>query len=158
MTTQQEETKSAPQSNSVEIGRGAILHTDFWWSKVPQADTLNAHLLEEIRQHQQEQPSPAPGSNEGCWRGHKSYETWAAIEEFVIWNLKAIHRHYVNLGTSCRPLDDLTDEDFEFEYWTNVNQPGSGNQIHCHAKWHWSGVYYVQGKVAGAMEWFSEQC
>lgn len=145
-----------PPSSSVEIGRGAVLHTDFWWSKIPQADDINAHFLREIRQHQKAQPQTAAGSNPGCWRGHSSYETWDALQEFVIWNLKGIHRHYVNLGTSCRALDDLDDSAFEFEYWTNVNSPGSGNQIHCHAKWHWSGVYYVQGKDTGAIEFFSQ--
>ncbi|MFK8020979.1 MAG: putative 2OG-Fe(II) oxygenase [Pseudomonadales bacterium] len=147
---------TAPNSTTVEIGRGAILHTDFWWSMMPSFEVINDQLLQEIRQHKQQHPIAAAGSNKGCWRGHQSYQSWAAIQEFAIWKLKAIHRHYLGLGTSCRSLDDLTDEAFEFEYWTNVNEPGSGNSIHCHAKWHWSGVYYVQGKDTGAIEFFSQ--
>lgn len=136
--------------------RGAILHTDFWCSSLPGCDALNARLLEEIRQHQEQEPSAAGGSNPGCWRGHRDYENWPTIRDYIIHKLKLIHRHYVNLGTSCSPLEDLPDERFEFEYWTNVNEPGSTNAIHSHAKWHWSGVYYVQAKDTGPIAFYSQ--
>ena len=139
-----------------KILRGAILHTDFWCSTLPGCDALNARLLEEIRQHQEQEPSAAGGSNPGCWRGHRDYENWPTIRDYIIHKLKLIHRHYVNLGTSCSPLEDLPDERFEFEYWTNVNEPGSTNAIHCHAKWHWSGVYYVQAKDTGPIAFYSQ--
>lgn len=141
----------------VQMGRGAILHTDFWWSSVPDCEALNERLLAEIRTHKSEEPDSAAASNPGCWRGHRDYANWPAIRDYVIRKLHEIHRHYVRIGTSCRLLDDLPDDRFEFEYWTNVNEPGSRNQIHSHARWHWSGVYYVQGKDTGAIEFFSQQ-
>lgn len=139
-----------------KILRGAILHTDFWCSTIPGCDDLNAGLLEEIRLHKEQESSAASGSNPGCWRGHRNYEHWPAIRDYIIHKLKLIHRHYVNLGTSCSPLENLSDNHFEFEYWTNVNEPGSTNAIHSHAKWHWSGVYYVQAKDTGPIAFYSQ--
>ncbi len=146
-----------PQNAQPEgIRRGAILHTDFWSSMIPGCERLNARLVEEIRLHREQEPSAATGSNAGCWRGHRDYENWPAIRNYIIHKLRLIHRHYVNLGTSCSPLEDLPDDRFEFEYWTNVNEPGSSNAIHCHAKWHWSGVYYVQAKDTGPIAFYSQ--
>ncbi|MCH8307013.1 MAG: hypothetical protein IH930_02595 [Proteobacteria bacterium] len=138
-----------------KMGRGALLHTDFWWSMVPDHETLNADLLQEIRAHHEAEPDVLSGNNPGCWRGHRNYENWPQLRDFVIRKLKIIHRHYVSLGTSCAPLDEMQDDRFEFEYWTNVNEPGSRNIIHSHAKWHWSGVYYIQGMDTGAIEFYS---
>ena len=151
-----EKKTSQPPGQTLQMGRGAILHTDFWWSTVADCDKLNAALLAEISQHKIEEPVTAAGSNEGCWRGHREYAHWPAIRERLLHNLKAIHRHYVILGTSCRPLEGLSEDCYEIEYWTNVNEPGSRNLIHSHAKWHWSGVYYVQGLDTGAIEFYSQ--
>ncbi len=151
------ERKTSQQAGQTpRLGRGAILHTDFWWSTVADCDKLNAALLAEISAHKIEEPVTAAGSNEGCWRGHREYAHWSAIREQVLHNLKVIHRHYVKLGTSCRPLEGLPEDCYEIEYWTNVNEPGSSNLIHSHAKWHWSGVYYVQGLDTGAIEFYSQ--
>ncbi|MFQ6006641.1 MAG: putative 2OG-Fe(II) oxygenase [Woeseia sp.] len=137
------------------MGRGAILHTDFWWSMVPDCDNLNARLLEEILRHKEEEPTTAPGTNPDCWRGHRDYENWPYLCEYIVHKLRFIHGHYVNIGTSCSPLDNLPRDRYEFEFWTNVNEPGSSNLIHNHAKWHWSGVYYVQGKDTGPIAFYS---
>jgi hypothetical protein len=143
-------------SEQGKILRGAILHTDFWCSTIPDCDDLNVGLLEEIRLHQEQEPSAASGSNIGCWRGHRDYKNWPPIRDYIIHKLKLIHRHYVDLGTSCSPLEGLPDDQFEFEYWTNINDPGSINAIHSHAKWHWSGVYYVQAKDTGPIAFYSQ--
>ncbi|MFT5766270.1 MAG: hypothetical protein ACI9DH_000080 [Halioglobus sp.] len=148
---------SSPQNSQAGgILRGAILHTDFWSSTMPGCVDLNLQLLEEIQRHKEQEPSAASGSNPGCWRGHRDYDKWQTLRSYVIHKLRLIHRHYVNLGTSCQPLEDLPDDQFEFEYWTNVNEPGSSNAIHSHAKWHWSGVYYVQAKDTGPIAFYSQ--
>lgn len=138
-----------------KIGRGALLHTDFWWSMLPNHEKLNENLLREIRTHQAAEPDILSINNPGCWRGNRDYENWPQLRDFVIQRLKIIHNHYVRLGTSCARLDGMQDDRFEFKFWTNVNEPGSRNLIHSHAKWHWSGVYYVQGVDTGAIEFYS---
>ncbi|MFT5709404.1 MAG: hypothetical protein ACI8QT_000090 [Halioglobus sp.] len=143
-------------SEQGKILRGAILHADFWSSTIPDCDDLNVRLLEEIRLHQEQESAAASGSNIGCWRGHRDYKNWPPIRDYVIHKLKLIHRHYANLGTSCSPLEGLPDDRFEFECWTNINEPGSINAIHSHAKWHWSGVYYVQAKDTGPIAFYSQ--
>jgi uncharacterized protein (TIGR02466 family) len=138
-----------------KIGRGALLHTDFWWSMLPDHERLNAGLLQEIRAHQAEEPRILSANNPGCWRGHRDYKNWPQLRDFATRKIKIIHDHYVKLGTSCAPLDGMQDDRFEFEFWANVNEPGSRNLIHSHSKWHWSGVYYIQGVDTGAIEFYS---
>lgn len=141
--------------NVPNMGRGGILHTDFWWSNLPDSEKINRQLLKEIFDHQADEPHVPPGSNPGCWRGHRDYENWPYIQDFILHKLKIIHRHYSQIGAPCAQLDEMPDEKFEFEYWTNVNESGSSNIIHSHAKWHWSGVYYIQGKDTGKIAFYS---
>ncbi|PCJ44534.1 MAG: hypothetical protein COA81_01120 [Alphaproteobacteria bacterium] len=142
--------------NSVpNMGRGGILHTDFWWSMLPDFEQINARLLPEILAHKAEEPETDKYSNPGCWRGYRDYESWPYIRDFVLYKLKLIHKHYIGIGASCMPLDDMPDGRVEFELWTNVNEQGSSNIIHSHSKWHWSGVYYVQGRDTGKIAFYS---
>lgn len=137
------------------MGRGGILHTDFWWSMLPDHEKVNKSLLSEIATHKSEEPDTQILSNPGCWRGHRKYNDWSYIRDFAIHKLKIIHNHYIGIGAPCASLDNYSDDRFEFENWTNVNQPGSGNTMHTHSKWHWSGVYYVQGRDTGKIAFYS---
>tara|TARA_B100001939_G_C16936471_1_gene616225 strand:+ start:469 stop:1107 length:639 start_codon:yes stop_codon:yes gene_type:complete len=151
-TTRQQSPKF---DNIPQMGRGGILHTDFWWSMLPDFEKINAQLLEEILCHKSEEPETRALSNPGCWRGHRDYRSWPYIRDFIIHKLKIIHRHYIGIGAPCTALDDFPNERFEFQFWTNVNEPGSNNIIHSHSKWHWSGVYYIQGRDTGKIAFYS---
>ena len=137
------------------MGRGGILHTDFWWSMLPDFEQINNQLLKDILDHKSEEPDTDPLSNPGCWRGHRDYQSWPYIRDFVLHKLKLVHKHYISIGTACSPLDDMPDDRFEFDFWTNVNEPGSSNIIHSHSKWYWSGIYYVQGLDTGKLAFYS---
>ena len=137
------------------MGRGGVLHTDFWWSMLPEFERINSQLLKDILAHKSEEPQTDKFSNPGCWRGHREYENWPYIRDFIIHKLKLIHKHYISIGAPCAPLDEMPHEKFDFELWTNVNEPGSSNIMHTHSKWHWSGVYYVQGRDTGKIAFYS---
>lgn len=137
------------------MGRGGILHTDFWWSMLPEFERINERLLKEIADHKAEVPATDKFSNPGCWRGYREYQDWQYIRDFVIHKLKLVHKHYIGIGAPCAPLEDMPHDQFDFELWTNVNDPGSSNIIHTHSKWHWSGVYYVQGLDTGKIGFYS---
>jgi len=137
------------------MGRGGVLHSDFWWSMLPDSEQFNRELLKEITEHKTQEENTAAFSNPGCWRGHRDYQSWPYIRDFIRHKLTVIHRHYNKIGTNCAQLENFPDENFEFEYWTNVNEPGSSNIIHSHSKWHWSGVYYIQGKDTGKIAFYS---
>jgi len=137
------------------MGRGGILHTDFWWSMLPEFERINERLLKEIADHKADVPETDKFSNPGCWRGYREYQDWHYIRDFVIHKLKLVHKHYIGIGAPCAPLEDMPHDKFDFELWTNVNDPGSSNIIHTHSKWHWSGVYYVQGRDTGKIGFYS---
>jgi|TARA_R110002072_G_scaffold98738_5_gene217215 uncharacterized protein (TIGR02466 family) len=138
-----------------KMGRGGILHTDFWWSMLPDFEVINSQLKQEISDHKAEETDTQILSNPDCWRGHRSYQTWPYLKDFILHKLKIVHQHYIAGGAPCAALDDYPEDRFEFEYWTNVNEPGSSNIIHSHSKWHWSGVYYVQGRDTGKIAFYS---
>ncbi|WP_100655709.1 putative 2OG-Fe(II) oxygenase [Alteromonas flava] len=139
----------------IMLARGGILHTDIWRTMVPRHVELNATLKQEILEYQQTNPTIDPLANPGCWRGSSDFNGWRPLQRFIIDNVKAIHRHYLNIGAPCAPLESFSADRFEMNYWANVNQPGSANAIHTHSKWHWSGVYYVQGTGTGDLALYS---
>ncbi|WP_100642040.1 putative 2OG-Fe(II) oxygenase [Alteromonas facilis] len=143
-------------NDRVMLARGGILHTDVWRAMVPRYEELNQQLKDQILTYQAEHPTIDPMANPGCWRGSSEFEGWDTLRSFIIDNVKAIHRHYINIGAPCAPLESFSTDKFEMNYWANVNQPGSANAIHTHSKWHWSGVYYVQGTGTGELALYSQ--
>ncbi len=141
--------------SQLQVMRGGILHTDIWFQHLPEATQINPRLKADILQHQIEAPQRDPMANPGCWRGSRNYQDWPVIQRHIIDTVKAIHRYYIQLGPPCAPLDNYPDDRFEMNFWANVNQKGSTNAMHTHSKWHWSGVYYVQGKGTGPIALYS---
>ncbi len=89
------------------MGRGGVLHTDFWWSMLPESERINTRLLKDILAHKSEEPQTDKFSNPGCWRGHREYEDWPYIRDFIIHKLKLIHKHYISISAPCAPLDEM---------------------------------------------------
>ncbi len=144
-------------ANKISIGRGGILHTDLWWSQIPEFSSLNHSLLAEIRDYQNSNPQRDPLANPGCWRGSTDFSSWPTILENAIGMLKSIHQHYIHTGAPCANIMNYSSDRFESDFWANINKPGSVNAIHSHSDWHWSGVYYVQGKDTGDIAFYSNQ-
>lgn len=143
-------------NDTVMLARGGILHTDIWRAMVPRHEQLNRALKQEILTYQAQNPTIDPMANPGCWRGSTEFENWPTLRAFIIDNVKAIHRHYLNLGAPCAPLERFSDDRFKMNFWANINQKGSTNAMHTHSKWHWSGVYYVQGTGTGELAVYSQ--
>jgi len=147
--------RAGVDGNPVSLIRGGILHTDIWWQMVPSFEALNEQLKKEIMQHKSQQPERDSMSNPGCWRGSRDYRQWPTLRQHIIENVKAIHKFYSQSGAPCALLDDFPDFRFDMNYWANVNEKGSTNAMHTHSKWHWSGVYYIQGKGTGEIALYS---
>jgi hypothetical protein len=143
------------KNQNVIVSRGGILHTDIWRSMMPDFESLNDRLLTDIMAHKADKPTIDPMANPGCWRGSSDFRDWPTLRALAIENLRAIHRHYINTGAPCAPLENIPAERFEMDYWANVNEQGSANAMHTHSKWHWSGVYYVQGTGTGEIAMYS---
>ncbi len=148
-------TRQDKNGHQLQVMRGGILHTDIWFQQIPDATDINLLLKTEILQHQRQSPQIDPMANPGCWRGSREYKGWPKIQSHIIDTVKAIHAYYNQLGPPCAALDNYPDERFEMNYWANINQKGSTNAMHTHSKWHWSGVYYVQGAGTGPIALYS---
>lgn len=147
--------RKSANGTPVQLIRGGVLHTDFWWQMIPDFEQLNQSLKDEILQHKQQQPQRDPMANPGCWRGSREYPHWPVLRQHIIDNVKAIHRFYRQSGAPCEILDSFPDYRFDMNYWANVNDKGSTNAMHTHSQWHWSGVYYIQGKGTGKIALYS---
>ena len=112
-------------------------------------DQVN-NLLEQINEIRH-MPN-APRSNEGCWRS-------AHVFKNIDWLLKEITDKAFNAVSLYSEKDHLFAEEIKsigknnlkINYWTNVNQPGSINNLHSHKSAIFSGVYYIQGTDTGSL-------
>lgn len=143
--------------SKIPITRGGILHTDIWISHVPDNQDLNRNLITSILNHQKNNPQIDSMANPGCWRGSSDFKGIETIIDNAIGMLKSIHMHYIHTGAPCTNIANFSKEKFSVDYWANINAPGSTNAIHSHSKWHWSGVYYAQGKSTGDIAFYSNQ-
>ncbi|MBT0584829.1 putative 2OG-Fe(II) oxygenase [Alteromonas oceanisediminis] len=143
-------------NQTIVLARGGILHTDIWRSMMPDHPRLNQTLKTAILDYQKNHPTVDKMANPGCWRGSDEFDGWQTLRRMAIDNVKAIHRHYLSIGAPCAALESFDDSRFETNHWANVNEKGSSNAIHSHSKWHWSGVYYVQGTGTGDIALYSQ--
>ena len=97
-------------------------------------------------------------SNEGCWRSQIMTHHLNPID--VSWLVKkvedsinqVINYHMANDIRYQRKIENANLERLEWEYWCNVNEPGSANELHAHTIMQWAAVYYVQAEGTGALK------
>ena len=51
----------------------------------------------------------------------------------------------------------LLSKSLNYDYWTNVNEIGSGNVLHSHKTYSFSGIYYIQGEDTGDLVFYNTQ-
>ena len=112
-------------------------------------DKVNKQLLQEIREHQKEQPS-LPGTHDNCWRGAKKYPS-----EDLLLNLFG----KASMDAASRQGLDVKESKYSVRvtYWVNVNGHGGFNVLHNHILGDYSGVYYVQGTGTGDVSFYGNE-
>ena len=87
-------------------------------------------------------------SNDGCWRSFFKYNDidWL-IKEVKDSTQQAVDYYCTKDPAYQTKVNEFGDADFN--YWTNVNAPGSKNIMHVHSLYHYVGVYYIQTKDTG---------
>lgn len=87
-------------------------------------------------------------SNDGCWRSYFKYDNFDwLIDEIKDSTQRAVDYYCTQDPAYQSKVNEFGDADFN--YWTNVNAPGSRNMMHVHSLYHYVGVYYVQTKDTG---------
>lgn len=87
-------------------------------------------------------------SNDGCWRSVFQYENI----EWLMAEIKDSVQQAVDYYCTKDPAYQTKVNQFgeaEFNYWTNVNAPGSRNMLHVHSLFHYVGVYYIETEGTG---------
>ena len=138
--------------------RHAILRTDVWHTRIEDHATLNAVLLDEIRSHQQQEPTPLDRSFPNCWRGVRKYAADPPLVERINAAAFSILSGYRSEEAEAREALVTADFVTDVFYWTNINGKNALNELHNHAHaGDLAGVYYVQGTETGEIVFKSEQ-
>lgn len=104
----------------------------------PDADALNARLLEAIRKHRDESEG-VDRSNLGGWHSDIDMQHWGgeparAVAQFAI---EQVGEHMIDIARAGKRQFN-----WGVDMWANINGPGDANQMHCHPGSIWSAVYY----------------
>ena len=87
-------------------------------------------------------------SNAGCWRGQQPLQNVGflldAIDRMVLDNIKEYSKKDQFFANNVEPK-------WNIDYWMNVNEPGSRNEMHSHSPSVFSGTYYLQGTGTGEL-------
>ena len=127
----------------MEIKRTTLIQSDlFHISNVGTSEQVQ-DLLKQIREGKDE----ISNSNDGCWRSNRTYTN-------IDWLLQTVAKlagNAIEYYSNLDPMYKNTSKQVKMYYWTNVNQPNSRNTMHTHTAYHFTCVYYVQGKDTGAL-------
>jgi len=91
-------------------------------------------------------------TNDGCWRSKHQFENidWLTKEIY------ALFKENVDFYSRSDPVfASSLGSEIKINYWTNINQPGSRNDIHAHKPGICSGVYYIQGSNTGSLKFIN---
>ena len=109
--------------------------------EVPDSESLNAHLIDEIYAERDRDGTGVSKSNFpelGSWHSHVKLHKDAAFAGLV---------EYVDAAAAmmCRELGYHRSYQLTIgTMWSIINPPGAANRAHIHPGCIWSGVYYVQ--------------
>ena len=108
------------------------------------------NILDSAYSQKRQNPTEMAFSNYGCWRSEFKYEDI----DWLIQNILDVVHEAIKLYEGL----DLTYKNKvkhyglpRINYWTNINEPGAKNVMHCHDLHHYVAVYYIQSKNTGAI-------
>jgi uncharacterized protein (TIGR02466 family) len=93
---------------------------------------------------------PMQLNNDNCWRSNAKYKNIEWLTDFVKDATAYACEHYFAHDSTFKEL--VKERAINWNYWTNVNEPGSINVMHSHVEDSFAAVYYVQGKNTGPLK------
>lgn len=105
-------------------------------------------MIDEAWEHKTRTPYELAFSNDGCWRSEFKYKNidWLMDEIFKL--VEKAMDYY----ETADPLFSSKRKHYgepEVNYWSNINDPGSHNALHCHSLHHFVACYYLQATGTG---------
>lgn len=94
-----------------------------------------------------------PNTNPSCWRSNTRYNN-------IDWLLRGVEeltneaiKYYAEIDSNFNQA--LKGRDLSFDYWTNINKPGSRLALHRHSRDTFAAVYYVQAANTGNLKFIN---
>ena len=107
-------------------------------------------LLDKIHYLKKNNIGVADGSNEGCFRStHKYGEELDWLRDEVANFVQGICKYYMEQDKSLEMHMTKQMQQINLSMWTNVNEPGSINELHTHKRETFACTYNVQTKGTG---------
>ena len=131
----------------MELKKLPLFYSDVFIYEDIGTDEQREDLKKQILHAKENKIGEVGGSNPNCWRSDAKYD--------CEWLHDAIYKlsdEVNNIYFESEPiykvlLEKCTNRDFN--YWTNVNEVGSKNDLHSHTEDAWACIYYVQAEGTG---------
>lgn len=122
--------------------------SDFWVTKVGTPKQIE-DLKKQILSAKEQNIDPMSMNNDGTWRSNAKYENIDWLGDAIKETTATASEFYMQGDTEF--AKHIVEHKIKWDYWTNVNEPGSINVLHTHVADSFTAVYYVQGKDTGAL-------
>tara|TARA_B110000503_G_scaffold54500_1_gene87556 strand:+ start:2237 stop:2812 length:576 start_codon:yes stop_codon:yes gene_type:complete len=129
--------------------RIAQFKSDFFVTKHGTKDQIE-DLKAQILTAKEVDIDPMRMNNENCWRSNTKYKNIEWLTDFVRDATAYACEHYFSHDSTFKEL--VPERRIGWDYWTNVNEPGSINVMHSHVADSFVAVYYIQGKNTGPLK------
>ena len=88
-------------------------------------------------------------SNDGCWRARFNYDNAAWLFQKLEDSVNKALEFY--LANDLTYKNRFNPQNLKLDMWTNINSPGSRNELHSHREYDLVAVYYVQATDTGGL-------
>jgi len=122
---------------------------DFWVDKVGTPEQIE-DLKQQILSAKENDTDPMVMSNDGCWRSNAKYKNIEWLTDKLKETTAIACEHYMVHDQNFAKF--IEKRHISWDYWTNVNEPGSRNVLHSHVADVFTAVYYIQGKDTGPLK------
>jgi len=118
-------------------------------------ENQSSDLLNQINDAKEKNVLTQGGSNDGCWRSSMRYKNIEWLTNCMLDTASEATIYYAEQDKNFR---SLLSKSLNYDYWTNVNEIGSGNVLHSHKFFSsFSGIYYIQGEDTGNLVFYNTQ-
>lgn len=135
------------------VEKTTLFRSDLFYLSDIGSEQQRKELIKELHQVQKKNPDGVGLSNHGCWRA----ETPCKDISWLIPDINKLLKEAVDFYSKDDPVfaQVLAYKNIKFNYWANINEPGSRNSVHCHKQSHFSAVYYLQATDTGPIRFIN---
>jgi uncharacterized protein (TIGR02466 family) len=112
-------------------------------------DEQREKLIKQILRGKDKNENPMGYTNIDCWRGRPNLDMQWLAGEVQTMTDQAVGYYAMRNKVYKEEVKDL--RHLSYDYWVNVNEPGSRNMMHSHCAFHYAAIYYLQATDTGCL-------